>query len=359
VRVLVAPSAYKGTFTPRQVADAIAVGIRAKNPAAEITFAPLADGGDGTIDVVHECLGGEFVKAEALDAIGRVHQTHWLNADGASFLELSTICGLALLGPAMRAPLLASTYGLGQVLKRCLECSPKKVFITVGGSASTDGGAGALQALGVRLLDKAGRELPRGGAALCQLESVDLTSICKVDVPIEVLVDVSNPLLGPNGAAKVYSAQKGASAKQIEILEEGVTRLADRLEEAVGLKLRDQPGCGAAGGTAFGLAIGLGAGIVSGASTIAQLVGLEEKIENCDLVISAEGKFDQQSVMGKATGLLVELCKKHGRPLHLIAAIVDPEFKWQDHHVGHVVTCATLLRNAELGDIARAAQLVI
>jgi len=358
VRILVAPSAYKGTFTPRQVADAIAVGIRAKNPAAEITFAPLADGGDGTIDVVRECLGGEFVKTEASDAIGRVHQTHWLNANGASFLELSTICGLALLGPT-RAPLLASTYGLGQVLKRCLEFSPKKIFITVGGSASTDGGAGALQALGVRLLDKGGRELPRGGAALCQLESVDLSSICKVGVAIEVLVDVSNPLLGPNGAAKVYSAQKGASAKQIEILEEGVTRLADRLEEAVGLKLRDQPGCGAAGGTAFGLAIGLGAGIVSGANTIAQLVGLEAKIENCDLVISAEGKFDQQSIMGKATGLLVELCKKHGRPLHLIAACVDPDFNWRDHHVDNVVTCATPSRNAELGDIARAAQAVI
>jgi len=341
------------------VADAIAVGIKAKDQTAEITFAPLADGGDGTIDVVHECLGGEFVKTEAMDAIGRLHETHWLNADEASFLELSSICGLALLGPAMRAPLLASTYGLGQVLKRCLDLSPKKVFITVGGSASTDGGAGALQALGVRLLDKNGRDLPRGGAALCQLASVDLSSIPKVNSAIEVLVDVSNPLLGPNGAAKIYSAQKGASDKQMEILEEGVAKLAEKLEEAVGLKLRDYPGAGAAGGTAFGLAIGLGAGIVSGARTIADLVGLEEKIENCDLVISAEGKFDHQSIMGKATGLLVELCKKYGRPLRIIAACIDADFKWQDHCVDKVVTCATASRIAELGDIARAAQLVV
>jgi glycerate 2-kinase len=359
VRILVAPSAFKGTFTPRQVADAIAVGIKAKNPTAEITFAPLADGGDGTIDVVHECLGGQFVKTAAVDAIGRVHWTHWLNADGAAFLELSTICGLALLGPSMRVPLLASTFGLGQVLKTCLELAPKKVFITVGGSASTDGGAGALQALGAKLLDKNGRELPRGGAALCQLETVDLSAMPKVNVAVEVLVDVSNPLLGPYGAARIYSAQKGASPKQTEILEEGVTRLADCLEEAVGLKIRDQPGAGAAGGTAFGLALGLGAGIVSGAGAIAQLLSLEAKIENCDLVISAEGKFDQQSIMGKATGLLVELCEKHRRPLRLIAACVDPEFNWQDYRVDNVVTCATLLRNAELGDIARAAQLVV
>jgi glycerate kinase len=340
------------------VADAIAVGIRAKNPEAEIIFAPLADGGDGTIDVVHECLGGHFVDAEAFDAVGRLHKTHWLNADGAFFLELSTICGLALLGPAMRAPLLASTYGLGQVLKRCLDYSPKQIFITVGGSASTDGGAGALQAVGAKLLDKNEHDLPWGGAALCQLERIDLSGIPKTirDIEIEVLVDVNNPLLGPNGAAKVFSAQKGASAKQMEILEAGLTRLADRLEEMVGLKMRDVPGAGAAGGTPFGLAMGLGVGIVSGAGRIAELTGLEAKLKACDVAVSAEGRFDQQSLMGKATGLLLDLCRRHGRPLRLIAASVDPEFSWQDDQVEKLVTCVTPSRYAELGDIARAAQ---
>jgi glycerate kinase len=340
------------------VADAIAAGIRSKNPQAEIIFAPLADGGDGTIDVVRECLGGEFVNCDAVDAIGRSHPTHWLNVNGTFFLELSTICGLALLGAAMRAPLLASTYGLGQVLKGSFDHSPKKIFITVGGSASTDGGAGALQALGAKLLDKNDRELSRGGMALCQLERIDLSAISTIyrEIEIEVLVDVNNPLLGADGAAKVFSAQKGASLKQIEILEAGLTRFADRMEETIGRQMREVPGIGAAGGTPFGLAMGLGAGIISGAHRIADLTGLEKKIESCDLVISGEGRFDRQSLMGKATGLLVELCRKHGRPLRLIAASVDPEFSWENDHIEQVVACVSSARFAELGDIARAAQ---
>jgi glycerate 2-kinase len=358
VRILVAPCAYKGTYTPRQVADAIATGVKAMDAEAEIVIAPLADGGDGTIDVVREHIGGDFVDVEAADAVGRMHKTHWLNANGLAFLELSTVCGLGILGPSMRAPLLASTYGLGQALKLCCQANPRKIFITVGGSASTDGGAGVLQALGAKLLDSKGNELGRGGAALAQLEQIDLDCIPDFyrETEIEVLVDVKNPLLGPNGAARTFSLQKGASPKQTEILEAGLTRFADRFESLLGKSKRYLPGSGAAGGAPFGLAMGLDADIVSGAERIADISGLEEKIIDCDLVITGEGRFDEQSLMGKATGLMLELCRKHSRKLQLIAASVDPDFAWQNDCLEKVVTCVSSSRLAELGDIARAAK---
>jgi glycerate 2-kinase len=326
-KILIAPTAYKGTFGPVRVAEAIAEGARQSGLDVECTIMPLADGGDGTLECLHATLGG---KLELLSVMGPLHgaaEAKCLRFRGTAVIELASASGLALMGDKL-SPLQAHTAGTGEVLRHCLQDGYKELVVAVGGSASTDGGTGALWSLGARFLDVGGHDLPLGGGSLVNLHKCSLDALKKWThkARLRVATDVTNPLLGKNGAAAVFAPQKGASKADVELLEKGLKRLADVLEPTCGKHARDLSGAGAAGGTAFGLVCAMNAEIVPGFPWLAELFHVRDKIAASDLVITAEGCLDQQSLQGKVLGGLAQMCSELKRPLFAVPATMDPKF---------------------------------
>jgi glycerate kinase len=353
-KILIAPTAYKGTFGPLQVAQAIAEGAKHSGLDLECTIMPLADGGDGTLECLHATLGGTM---EMLSVMGPMHgsvKAKCLRFRGTAVVELASASGLALMGDNL-APLQAHTAGTGEVLRHCLQDGYKELVIAVGGSASTDGGTGALWSLGARFLDAGGHDLPLGGGALVNLHKCNLTALKKWThkARLRVATDVTNPLLGSNGAAAIFAPQKGASPQEVELLERGLKRLADVLEPSSGKHARELPGAGAAGGTAFGLVCALNAEIVAGFPWLAQLFHLREKIAEHDVVITAEGCLDEQSLHGKVLGGLITMCQELKRPLLAVPATIGANFDAASKFT--LVQPAAVNGAAQPEDIARAA----
>lgn len=305
--IVIAPDSFKGSASATEAAAAIGHGWLRVRPADRLLLLPQADGGEGTLEAL-----------AAADPAHRWHDTppvagpdgrptpgRWLAAPGgAAVVELALVSGLPLM--AAPDPLHAHTIGLGEVIRHALDHS-RSVTVGLGGSASTDGGAGLLTGLGARLLDAAGRLLPPGGAALADLARLDLSALVR---PAEVLVltDVDAPLLGATGAATVFGPQKGASQADIERLEAGLRRWADVVGVDPG-----QPGFGAAGGTAYALAAVLDAAITPGAPHVAQRTGLIDAVAGADVLISGEGRFDATSLQGKVVGHALGLSGPHRR----------------------------------------------
>ncbi len=232
-KILIAPSAYKGSLTPSQVGNAVASGLQEIIPAAQIKLMPLADGGDGTIESIHTCLGGEIKQAQVFGPLGEPETANWLILKDWTVIELAKCCGLAMIADKPLQPLAAHTYGLGEVILRNLDDPCSKIIIGVGGSASTDGGTGALRALGIKFLDQDGKSLPLGGGALNKLASIDVSQLDKRigQKQIEILTDVSSPLTGPKGAAHIFAPQKGADEEQVKYLDASLSRLADVIKD--------------------------------------------------------------------------------------------------------------------------------
>lgn len=357
LKVLVAPTAFKGTLSASVAARSIATGARAAGGDLELDLAPLADGGDGTIEALSMSLGGEQTTLQVVGPTGSEVAAKWLRCGREAVVELASACGIALVSGELE-PLAAHTFGLGQVIAHCLEAGEKDIVITVGGSASTDGGTGALRALGARFLDVHGAELPLGGGSLIDLVRLELDALAKwADrARLRVATDVRNPLLGPGGAAFVFAPQKGATPAQCQLLDSGLARLADLLEAATGRALRALPGSGAAGGAAFGLACALDAGIISGFHWLSELIRLPDKIAAADVVVTGEGKIDSQTLSGKAIGELAQICSSLNRPLWVIAADSEPGIDWSRHGITRLVTVAkagTIARSADLTAAAR------
>jgi len=337
-KILVAPSAYKGTLTADEVAHAIAAGIASVRPDAQIICAPIADGGDGTLAAIHAAVGGKVETVAVTGALGDAVEANWLQLDDLAVVELASASGIAAIAAEKLRALDAHTIGTGQVILRCLEQGLDDIVVCVGGSASTDGGAGLLCALGAKFLDGAGMPLALGGGALLQIESCDLDELARWrKVQFRVATDVTSPLLGVHGAAAIFAPQKGASVTEVALLDAGLTKYADVLERATGRCARSVAGSGAAGGTAFGLACALGAEILPGFTWLSSLMQLEAKVLACDLIITAEGCLDHQSVTGKATGELAKLCQRHGKPLWVVPARSQPELDWGCHKIDRVV----------------------
>ena len=290
-QILIAPDSFKGSATSAQAATALADGWKILRPQDEIVIAPFADGGEGTLDCI-ESVTPESVRVPITvqGATGTEHDSSWLLVGtDTAVIEMATLCGITTVDHL--DPMGAHSYGLGQAIKAALaDERVNEILIAVGGSASTDAGIGALSALGFRALDSRGHEIARGGGDLQRLVRIENPGgVRKPSRGIKVLVDVQSPLTGLNGAAYVYSPQKGADAAQVEELDRGLTHFLSVLG------VTDQAGFGAAGGVACGLAVLLGASIVSGVATIAELIGLREKIQASDCVITGEGSFDDQS----------------------------------------------------------------
>ncbi|WP_457032897.1 glycerate kinase [Kitasatospora sp. P5_F3] len=296
MKVVIAPDSFKGTATAVEAAEALAAGWRSVRPSDQLVLRPMADGGEGTHAAVGA--GGELVSVpNCTGPDGRsVTGQYALLPDGTAVVELATASGLPLLDRL--APLTATTRGTGEVVAAALDRGARRLLIGLGGSASTDGGAGLLAALGLRLLDASGHQLSDGGAALASAVRADRSAL-RPPPPggVLLLTDVTNPLLGPSGAAAVYGPQKGATPAEVARLDHALARLTTVLGGEP-----DRPGSGAAGGTAYGLHAAWGAESTPGAAAVADLLGLSAAVADADLVITGEGRFDATSHQGKATG---------------------------------------------------------
>ena len=318
MRVVIAVDSFKGSIGAAAAAGALAGGWHAVRPGDEVVCVPLADGGEGTLDVLAAAVSGAcWHQARVTGPAGQPVDSGWLELPGGlAAVELARASGLPLL--ARPDPLGAQTTGLGQVIGHALDAGARRVMIALGGSASTDGGTGALAALGARFLDAAGVPLPPGGGALAYLASVDLAGLRPPpDGGVSCLSDVRAPLLGPAGAAAVFGPQKGASPAQVALLEDGLSRLAGGLGGDP-----DAPGAGAAGGTGYGFAAAWGAQIGPGAVQLSRLAGLDQALAGAGLVITGEGRYDETSGSGKVAGTVFAAAAAAGVPAALVAGQV-------------------------------------
>jgi glycerate kinase len=318
MRVIAAPDKFKGTLTAAQAARAMADGWRRRDPSAEVEELPVADGGDGTLDALVSALDGrrEWVRVtgplgDPIEAdFGLVRSTQGLVA----IVEMARASGLGLLSDGRRDPLRATTRGTGELILAAARHRPRRIVVCIGGSATNDGGAGMAQALGVRLSDEGGRNLPAGGQALIRLAAIDATGIAAElgDIELIVATDVDNPLTGPTGAAAVYGPQKGASPSDVATLDEALRHLAAIAHRDLGIDIREMPGSGAAGGLGGGLVAFLGARLRSGFEVVADALGLAERMEAADVVVTGEGSFDEQTERGKAPAGVLRLARETG-----------------------------------------------
>jgi glycerate kinase len=327
-RVLLAPDSFKGSASAADAALALARGWRSVRPEDTFDLRPMADGGEGTLDAVHAAVpGSEHVPVEVLGPLGRRHTTSWLSLpNGEAVVELAAASGLLLLdrdestGLPELHPLDAHSFGTGEAIRSAVESGARRVHVGLGGSCSTDGGAGILLALGVELLDRGGERIPLGNRGLAEIASVDEAGLMTLP-PDGVCVwsDVDAPLVGDCGAAAVFGPQKGMSAAQIAAADAGLAHFASRL----GLSAATA-GYGAAGGAGSALAW-LGASLMSGAEAVANTIGVPRALEAADVVITGEGKFDRQSAGGKVPWRVRELARRHDVPVMLVAGLIEED----------------------------------
>lgn len=314
--VVAAPNAFKECLPASAVARLMAEGARRVRADIEVREVPVADGGDGTLDALVSARGGEYVTERVLDPLGRPIPARFGLLDGGetAIIEMAEASGLRRVAREERNALAASTYGTGQLILAALARGVRRVVIGIGGSATTDAGCGMAQALGYRLLDDNGQELPPGGGALERLARIDSRGVDRriEQVSFHVACDVWNPLLGENGAARVFAPQKGADAEEVERLERGLARFREVVQRDLQISVEDIPGGGAAGGLGAGLCAFLGAINMKGAELVLDEVRLNEALEGADLVLTGEGMLDVQSLAGKAPLAVARRAKVSG-----------------------------------------------
>jgi glycerate 2-kinase len=328
VHVVIAPDKFKGTLTASEVAEALAKGVRAAIPHVSLALRPIGDGGEGTIDALLLAHGGRISARRVSGPLGGPVQASLAHlADGSCALEMSGAAGLTLVDPDRRDALASSTLGLGELIAAALDEGERRILIGLGGSASTDGGTGAARAVGWRFLERDGGELPLGGGSLRHLARIDNAGV-RPEVGATVFVaacDVDNPLLGDNGAARVFAPQKSASPDEVEILEEGLATLAGVIEEDLGIDVAGLAGSGAAGGTGAGLRAFFGAELGPGFEVVAEATNLRDQIDEADLVITGEGNLDDQSLGGKAPIGVARMARDLQVPCYAVAGEVSAD----------------------------------
>ena len=321
MRVVVAPDSFKGSISAAAAAAALARGWSSLRPADEIIELPLADGGEGTMAVLAAAVPAARWHQAQVSGPGTAQVTAaWLELDGnVAVIELAAAAGLTQLGEML--PLQAHSYGVGELIGLALGRGARRVVVGLGGSACTDGGTGALAALGARFLDAEGRDLPRGGGALGRLGAIDLAGLRPAPPGgVTCLTDVRAPLLGPSGAAAVFGPQKGAGPADVAVLDAGLARLAELLGGDPA-----QPGSGAAGGTGYGLAAAWGARLRPGAAELARIAGLPAALAGASLLITGEGQYDLTSVTGKVTGAVLTAARRARVPAAVVAGLLSAQ----------------------------------
>ncbi|MCK4880354.1 MAG: glycerate kinase [Bacteroidales bacterium] len=327
MNILIAPDSFKDCLSAIEVASALGRGIQKILPDALCTLVPMADGGEGTVESVIDATSGERIKLKVMDPLMReVPSFYGITGDGeTAVIEMAAASGIELLKGDERDPWITSTYGTGQLIRDALDRGVKKILLGIGGSATNDGGAGMAKALGVKFSGKFGAMPVQGGGVLGEVEQIHMEGLDPrlADTEIVVACDVTNPLTGPQGAAAVYSPQKGADGEMVEKLDRNMVHFAKVIQDQLGREVSGVPGAGAAGGLGAGLMAFLDASLVKGFDMIAGVVGLEEKIRGADLVITGEGKMDAQTRFGKTPFGVAKMARKQGKHVIGVAGTLD------------------------------------
>ena len=319
MKIVIAPDSYKGSIYASDAARAMEDGVRRVLPDAEVVLVPVADGGDGTLETLVETSGGRIITSDVTGPLGETVSAQWgAMGDGVTAVaEMARTSGLALVRLEDRDPLNATTYGLGEVILEALEAGYRRFILGIGGSATNDAGAGMAQALGVRLLDADGADLPPGGAALARLDSIDTSGLDAraADADFDVACDVNNPLTGPEGASAVYGPQKGATPAIVEQLDAALANFAEVVKRDLGADVDGVPGSGAAGGLGGGIMAFLGGRLRPGVDIVLDTVDLVSRLDGADLIITGEGCMDFQTVYNKAPIGVARLAGERGIPV--------------------------------------------
>ena len=345
MKVVIAPQSFKGSISALDAAKAMEEGVRRVVSDIESVLVPVADGGDGTLETLVDATNGEIRSATVTGPIRKPVMAEWgaLGDGKTAMIEMARTSGLALLSLDERDPLRATTFGLGEVIREALNAGFRSFIVGIGGSATNDAGAGMAQALGVRLLDEAGNDLPPGGAALADLHRIDTSALDEraVEAQFSVACDVSNPLTGPEGASAVYGPQKGATSELVEQLDAALINFARVVERDIGTSINDVPGSGAAGGLGGGMMAFLDGSLRAGVDIVLDHVGLDDKLEGADLVITGEGQLDFQTVYNKAPIGVAWRAREGGIPVVAISGSLGQGF--EDVHAEGIDAVASIV----------------
>ena len=325
--VLLAIDSFKGSLTSEEAEKAVSIGVRSVRPDCRIVCIPISDGGEGMLEAIKSAVGGQEISVACHDALMRPVTVRYLvlNYHQTAVIEMAQAAGLSLLSEAERDPLKTTTYGVGELILDALNRGLRHFIVGLGGSATNDGGTGMLTALGGRLFDEEGRELMGCGANLSRIHRIDLSALHPAlsESSFTVACDVDSPFCGPRGATRVFARQKGADADAVEYLEQGMNHLSQVIERQTGVDLQHRPGAGAAGGLGGMLMALLGAKRVSGFDLLDEMGQIECRVSEADLVITGEGRADEQTLMGKVPLGMLKLARRHGVPVMLVAGQVD------------------------------------
>lgn len=324
--IVLAPDSFKESMTAKEVCEAMERGIRKANSQIRCIHVPMADGGEGTMQSLVDATGGRVYSKEVVGPLGNnvVAEYGILGNGEIGVIEMASASGIHLVDSEKRNPLITTTFGTGQLIKACLDKGVKKLLIGIGGSATNDGGAGFIQALGGRLLDENGDDLSYGGGALAKLHTIDLSNLDErlKYVSVEVACDVNNPLCGKEGASYVFGPQKGATREMIEILDQNLSHYAEVIKEQLGKDVISKAGAGAAGGLGAGLMAFLDVKLKSGIEMVIEYANLEEKVRAADMVWTGEGSIDFQTQYGKTPLGVAMIAKKYNKPVIALAGRV-------------------------------------
>ncbi|MDR0280394.1 MAG: glycerate kinase [Paucimonas sp.] len=331
MKIVIAPDSFKDSLSAEGVAAAIARGIAAVLPQAQVVCCPMADGGEGTMEAIVAACHGEARSLPVRGPLGRevVAQWGWLADSRTAIIEMAQASGLQLLDLTERDACRTSSFGTGQLIGAALDAGAERIILAIGGSATNDAGSGMLRALGLRTFDAQGAELEEGGLALCNVARLDTSGLDPrlASVRLEVAADVDNPLCGANGASAIFGPQKGASPEQVGLLDHALGHFADHCAQALGRDVRDFPGCGAAGGMGFAAKAFLDAQFRPGIEVVAELAGLEAAVQGADLVITGEGRFDAQTLRGKTPFGVARIARRHGVPVVVLAGTLGEGYQ--------------------------------
>jgi len=331
MKIVIAPDSFKDSLSAEKVADAIAAGLAEVLPHAHLVKCPMADGGEGTVEAIVAAGNGQLRRNQVQGPLGEPVEAHWgwLPDSHTAIIEMAEASGLQLVAPAQRDACISSTYGTGELIRAALDAGARRIILAIGGSATNDAGAGALQALGLGLFDDQGNSLARGGLALAGVVRIDLTGLDPrlTEVRFEIAADVNNPLCGEHGASAIFGPQKGASAEQVRLLDQALGHFADHCAQVLPKDVRDEPGSGAAGGLGFAAKAFFGAQFRPGVEVVAELVGLAEAVKDADLVITGEGRFDAQTLRGKTPFGVARIAQANGVPVVVLAGTLGEGYQ--------------------------------
>ena len=331
MKIVIAPDSFKESLTALEVAEAIEAGLKKVLPDAEYVKVPMADGGEGTVQSLVDATEGRLISAEVCAPLGnKVKAEFGLSGDGrTAIIEMAAASGLHLVPPEARNPLRTTSYGTGELICAALDEGVEKIIVGIGGSATNDGGAGMLQALGALLLDAHHQPIGAGGGCLQDLAAIDLSGLDKRLAGVEIVVacDVDNPLCGEKGASAVFGPQKGATPEMVQALDSGLQHFADIAARDLGLDIQSPAGAGAAGGMGGGVLLLPDARLQAGVQIVMEAVKLAEKVQDADLVITGEGRMDAQSVHGKTPIGVAHTAKAFGKPVIAIVGCLREDYE--------------------------------